>query len=677
MDEGNQVFPSDRSAARVVLEFPSFRDFIEAYSPVISQRGMFIRNSDVSQSQAFTVGDRIDFEVRLKDDFRLMKGSGEVVWLGRSSSAGEESGTAVRFDDLDEPSQRLVARLLENYTRDGGKPFDLEAAAESGGAQELEPETLQAAEADKLFAGDGVDVELQPTEIDTVSAGSDEDSPLGPLDQPIGLETIAIPTGLVDSFDTEEIDSPAIEKLAKPELFDDAGVSEISADATLEMPESLLDDVDDSADKLSYGEAPAARFDLAETAEPEKIEEVAFETQGYGSDDSMLLDPEETGTGLTGDLKAAAGGLSDTIEGVPGLSDLPALETMGESESRPFEGAEPVSVGSDADFEEPSEIDGSALEIESIVPDDVARMAEELSGVHRVELPDQDDLGDVSYAGAAKAASKSGVGSKLAIAGLLAVALGAAYYHFGDRLKAMVGLGGSGDGEVVVADIPPASRAEGESTVVPGGAIGDEAESLVEEVGDSMTDPAGGALVGDESTGARVTTPDPAPSSVETKGKTPTPVGAAGKAGSPPPSASQAPKPKPTPPPAGAVAKRPTRPVNRSVSRITRVENVTWSTEGDATVVRIRLDAPISADNFKVERIRTGDPREVIKVLGVKEPYRSKVMEVGSPHVARLRTGLHKNDRESALHIVADLTSAAVAVLSVELKERELKITFS
>ena len=64
MDEGNQVFPQGGSAALLVIEFPSFRDFIDAYSPIISEQGIFIRNADVSESNAFAVGDRVNFEVR-------------------------------------------------------------------------------------------------------------------------------------------------------------------------------------------------------------------------------------------------------------------------------------------------------------------------------------------------------------------------------------------------------------------------------------------------------------------------------------------------------------------------------------------------------------------------------------------------------------------------------------
>ncbi len=135
MDEGNEVFPPAGSAALVVIEFPSFRDFIDAYSPIISEEGIFIRNADVSESNAFSVGDHVDFEVRLKDDFRLIQGAGEVVWLGNSEAAGGASGTAIRFHDVDEPSRRLISRLVGNYVNDGGKLFEVggEVAGEVAG----------------------------------------------------------------------------------------------------------------------------------------------------------------------------------------------------------------------------------------------------------------------------------------------------------------------------------------------------------------------------------------------------------------------------------------------------------------------------------------------------------------------------------------------------------------
>jgi hypothetical protein len=96
------------------------------------------------------VGEEVNFEVTLTDDFRLVHGRGEVAWVRASTDSEGEAGAAVRFLDLDEPSRRLVSRLLTNYAKDGGRPF---AIAPAGAAKEsaVEPEPLARSEADELF----------------------------------------------------------------------------------------------------------------------------------------------------------------------------------------------------------------------------------------------------------------------------------------------------------------------------------------------------------------------------------------------------------------------------------------------------------------------------------------------------------------------------------------------
>lgn len=116
----------------VVLEFGSFREFIDDYSAHVSGDGMFLLGSPRR------TGERVAFEVRLSDDFRLIHGTGTVEWSVPVSTPDRPSGAALRFTDLDEPSRRLVARLVDNHREAGGVPFDVDArpldASGDGGA---------------------------------------------------------------------------------------------------------------------------------------------------------------------------------------------------------------------------------------------------------------------------------------------------------------------------------------------------------------------------------------------------------------------------------------------------------------------------------------------------------------------------------------------------------------
>jgi len=107
---------------KISLKFKEFRGFITEYSQNLSMGGMFIRTSSPKP-----VGTIFDFELSLTDDFKLVQGIGEVIWV-REVDAGPEkpSGMGVRFLDLSSESRRLIQRIVEEQIAHGGTPFELE-----------------------------------------------------------------------------------------------------------------------------------------------------------------------------------------------------------------------------------------------------------------------------------------------------------------------------------------------------------------------------------------------------------------------------------------------------------------------------------------------------------------------------------------------------------------------
>ncbi|MFQ5525810.1 MAG: PilZ domain-containing protein [Thermoanaerobaculia bacterium] len=614
MDEGEQVFSQDQSAALVVLEFPSFRDFIDVYSPIISEQGIFIRDADVAQSNAFTVGDNIDFEVRLKDDFRLIQGSGVVVRLGFEQAAEGASGAAVRFREIDEPSQRLIARLVDNYVRDGGSLFEVGEPEVGGSAEttpelddtpdeqptgagplddELTAETLQASEADALFATEGDSGLEPPVEFETVSpvevdAELDElpEAPIEPAefagleplgldpDEAVGLETMAIPSGLIAS----------------------ATGSEGEADS----PGTIDPDSSSEADEL------------------QEIDEDELQELPPGADSVLSAAPEN----------------EDLFEPAP---DLP--------ESFVDEGSLEAAADSlDAEL-------GARVGI----PDEIAQVAEELSGVHRIEPPADERSG--GYTGSASATSQANVGGRIAALVVVATLLGATAYYFGDTITGWLGLGG-GDEATGMAEIAPGETMGG---ITPTPGSGESAES-------AAVAPDDGAADTSEATGPEVA------SAEEPRGESDPAAVSGGRE----PEATAPAELSARQPIAGAVEQEASPRPQPAAARVTprRVENISWRAEGDTTVVMIRLDAEVARTGFEVVRVNGGTPREVLKIRGVDTPYAREVA-IGGDHVVRLRTGLHQGDEGSALHVVADLVGTSVKVLSVEPQGRDLEITFS
>lgn len=640
MDDGNQVFSTGESAALLVLEFPSFRDFIDAYSPIISEEGIFIRNEDVSESNAFAVGDRVDFEVRLKDDFRLIQGSGEVVWLGPSQAAGGATGTAIRFHDVDEPSQRLIARLVGNYSRDGGALFELgepsaeivssvgeesgdvdandsnqpAGLAQSSAQSQLTAENLKPSEADELFSDEGetdaTPLEFESVSLEDVQTSEDEEVPsplretddpdavLPRLEDPVGLDTIAIPSGLVAELASQAEAKGKSEDAPAPEVREEI-VEEEELPAPLDLP--ALDE-----------SLPAVDSALSSTVDPALDFPVP------------PVEPPEEEKADTGSLEAVASSFDGSL-GNGGISD------------------------------------------------DIVQVAEELSGVHRFDLPDNDEISGVDYAGSASVGSERNTGGRIAALSVVFVLLGAGAFYFGDTILSSLGWGG-GEGtgatdEVVRAGevMPPSATVEDE-TAIPAEPSAPSGQAESADSADSAQPVAAGAVEG----------PARATSGETDAGSDPGEGPAAVARNQQPPADGPSATSSPLPAPAVGGGVQPQSAPNAVETAVTRrVERITWSEQGDETVVTIRSNGEMTQDLVEVIRVRDGAPREVIKIRGVEVPYSPREMVIGSVHVLRLRTGLHRNASGSELHVVADLASAGVTLLSIEPRGRDLILTFA
>ena len=655
MDEGNQVFPQGGSTALLVIEFPSFRDFIDAYSPIISEEGIFVRNADVSESNAFSVGDRVDFEVRLKDDFRLIQGAGEVIWLGSSDAADGAQGTAIRFHDVDEPSQRLIARLVGNYVGGGGKLFDVGGStAEAAPALEIElasepdseprtpfeppfeempgeprltAERLEASEADALFASDNEAEPSAPLELESVSledvestdldtedsklASAEVLDPVGvSLDDPVGLDTIAIPSGLIDT------------------LVSDVARDADSSDAGSE-PEGLggVHHSEPGDGAVSAGELPAPPVELP----PVELPAVDEGVPGAEAALAAAADP---------DLPRQAEVLLED------RFDEASLEAAADS----------MEAGSGG---------------RGRISDDIAQVAEELSGVHRIELPEPNEGSGSTYTGYASAQPARKTGSRIAALSVAFVLLGAGAFYFGDTMLGFLGLGYDQDGATATEIVrsgeimpPPGAPATQDAVGVPPLSAPEMPESGDQAESSSVSaDSSAGAA-----TGAPTSAPSDPPGELTPTSRTTAakPMTHSGTAAPSTPVAT-----------ASARAASPASAVPPVSDLPRRVESITWREEGGSTIVTIRLSTELSNAYFEVVRVRAGAPREVIKIQGIEVPYTPSEIAVGSRHVLRLRTGLHRADGGTVLHVVADLTGAGVAIRSVEPDGRDLRITFS
>jgi hypothetical protein len=251
------------------MEFESFRDFIDRISPVISENGMFVDSSFMAAGMPQT-GETVDFEVRLTDDFRLVHGRGEVVWI---RATGSDSGAAIRFDDLDEPGRRLVSRLITNYLKDGGEPFALELPTEPADVASLEPEPLEALEVEDLFAGSPEGLSTEPEELDSMTPPDVEER-------------------------SEDVYLPFLAPRESGSDDDEPSVEEGDADETLELPIDI--------EAMDLDEPLAGRDDHGSVI-LDDLEDIEGETQGEIGMAPVEMPSEEERAELAGSDDAVAG----------------------------------------------------------------------------------------------------------------------------------------------------------------------------------------------------------------------------------------------------------------------------------------------------------------------------------------------------------------------------------
>src|SRR5436309_1472761 len=148
-----QIARDPRAAVAVPVRFryQSFVDFVDTQSMNVSRSGMFI----ASKTQV-PIGTAIDFEFTLADGFALLRGKAEVVRISSTPP-----GIGVRFNQLDEPSRKLIDRIVEINVEEGKRPtiaLDFAEAAPRG----TNPRGQTAISPGVEFNGRDLHIEINP-----------------------------------------------------------------------------------------------------------------------------------------------------------------------------------------------------------------------------------------------------------------------------------------------------------------------------------------------------------------------------------------------------------------------------------------------------------------------------------------------------------------------------------
>ena len=149
------------------------------------------------------------------------------------------------------------------------------------------------------------------------------------------------------------------------------------------------------------------------------------------------------------------------------------------------------------------------------------------------------------------------------------------------------------------------------------------------------------------------------PVAAPSAGETPAP------SGDEPPAAEEPPATEP------AAAEEPPAAGPEPAAPLTGLNRITWSESDEGTVLALVGDGVIPRQNVELVPIAGASPRLVIKISGVERAFQPAVLEVGTTHVQRVRTGLHDG---AQLHVVVDLAAAGISVRDLAAEGSRLEV---
>ena len=246
--------PPEVDDSAVVAEFESFGELLELCAARICEEGIVLESAVLVEA-----GSTTNFDVRIRDGFQVLSGEGEVLRIDPLDVGdGDRSGITLRFLHLDQPSLKLLPRLIEHY-RKRGMPL-LELPAGTIPLVSSQPETA-------------VEVELPETPTLTLQDVEEEFSEDG-----------GSPSRMAEESEPEDVD---FVEITEDRLIEAAAVGEV--------PEAAIEDV---ADEIRLDDLMKAGDSLVVTAE--SGEEVALE--GPPEDTGLPWLPDETESAKRGDL---------------------------------------------------------------------------------------------------------------------------------------------------------------------------------------------------------------------------------------------------------------------------------------------------------------------------------------------------------------------------------------
>jgi hypothetical protein len=107
---------------------------------------------------------------------------------------------------------------------------------------------------------------------------------------------------------------------------------------------------------------------------------------------------------------------------------------------------------------------------------------------------------------------------------------------------------------------------------------------------------------------------------------------------------------------------------------LNRLDRITWSQVSGGTEVVLWGNGAVGPAVYTRTRIEGNPPRELIRLSGIRHPYREARSVVGTSEVLQVRVGYHPEAGQGELHVVLDLAHPGVTVTRMEAGQHRLRL---
>jgi len=126
--------------------------------------------------------------------------------------------------------------------------------------------------------------------------------------------------------------------------------------------------------------------------------------------------------------------------------------------------------------------------------------------------------------------------------------------------------------------------------------------------------------------------------------------------------------------PGSVRAPAPSPPARPAAGAATAVRDISWQRDAGGTWVTIALDGAPDRRRVRLDRLAWAADKEQVSLVGIELPYLPATLEVATPELLRIRTGLHGAGSAAELRLVFDLAPAAAGLGEPQLGGDRLRI---